>query len=383
MGATCTLLLGGPGATSFPDYPYGPLYGVPPATRPFSATAFLRGLSPRPSTVATADSALAVARENAKTAASTAEERVRVAALAWEHERTTADALARQVAEAERFLHASTGKRVVSSQQPPPTAPLQPGAGPPGGTDDPMVAYLHLQATGVPQIKNLVTVLLDSTSTSYARWRDQILLVLRRYILDGHILSDTPACARDPAWRRRDSIVMSWISGIISLDLYNIVRTLDPTARVMWLSLETQFLGNAQTRALQLDAELRTLEQGDLSVGDYCRKMKTTGDGLHDLGFTVSEHVLVLNILQGLPSGYKAVRTLLTHQQPPPTFLQVRDALTLEELTRGLHTPTSTTSSASFSTSRALIAAPPPSFASLPASLLGAPPPGASGGGGL
>jgi ADP-ribosylglycohydrolase len=40
---------------------------------------------------------------------------MRVAALAWEHERTTADALARQVAEAERFLHASTGQRVASS----------------------------------------------------------------------------------------------------------------------------------------------------------------------------------------------------------------------------------------------------------------------------
>jgi hypothetical protein len=72
---------------------------------------------------------------------------------------------------------------------------------------------------------------------------------------------------------------MSWISGTISLDLQDIVRTPDPTARVMWLSFETQFLENAQTRALQLDAELRTLEQGDLSVSDYCRKMKSTAHG--------------------------------------------------------------------------------------------------------
>jgi hypothetical protein len=106
-----------------------------------------------------------------------------------------------------------------------------------------MVAYLHLQATGVPHIKNLDTVLLDSTST-YARWRDQVLLVLRCYALHGHVLSDTPAPARDPTWRRRDSIAMSWILGTISL-LQDIVRTPDPTARMMWLALETQFLGNA------------------------------------------------------------------------------------------------------------------------------------------
>jgi hypothetical protein len=59
---------------------------------------------------------------------------------------------------------------------------------------------------------------------------------------------------------------------------------------------------------------------------------------------------------------------LLTHQQPTSTFLQVRDALTLEELTRGLHTPASTTSSSS--TSRALVAAPPPSSTCLSLVLL-------------
>jgi hypothetical protein len=123
-----------------------------------------------------------------------------------------------------------------------------------------------------------------------------------------------------------------------------------------------------------------SFEQGDLSVSDYCRKMKSTADGLRDLGFTVPEHILVLNVLRGLPSSYEAVRTLLTHQQPPPTFLQVRDTLTLEELTWGHHTPVSTTTSSS--TSRALVTAPPPSSVSLPASLVGAPPPGPSGGGG-
>jgi hypothetical protein len=148
------------------------------------------------------------------------------------------------------------------------------------------------------------------------------------------------------------------------------VSTPKPTACVMWLSLETQFLGNAQTHALQLDAKLRTLEQGGLSVEDYCRKMKSTADGLRDLGYTVPEHVLVLNVLRGLPSSYKAVQTPLTHQQPTTTFLQVRGALTLEELTRGLHT------------SRALVAAPPPSSTSPPTSLIGAPPLWAKQGGG-
>jgi hypothetical protein len=93
-----------------------------------------------------------------------------VAALAWEHERTTVDAVARRVAEEEHFLHAFEVKHVAtSSHQAPPTASLQQSAGPQLGKVDPMVAYLHLQAAGVPHIKNLVTVVLDSTSTSYTR----------------------------------------------------------------------------------------------------------------------------------------------------------------------------------------------------------------------
>jgi hypothetical protein len=71
--------------TSVPYFPYAP----------FSATAFLRGQAPRPTSVAAVDSAHAAALENAKIAAAAAEERVRVATLAWEHEHTTADALAR------------------------------------------------------------------------------------------------------------------------------------------------------------------------------------------------------------------------------------------------------------------------------------------------
>jgi hypothetical protein len=58
-----------------------------------------------------------------------------------------------------------------------------------------------------------------------------------------------------------------------------------------------------------LDADLRTLEQGDLSVGEFCRKMKSMADALRDLRYPVPEHVLVLNVVWGLPSSYEALRT--------------------------------------------------------------------------
>ena len=77
----------------------------------------------------------------------------------------------------------------------------------------------------------MVTVLLDPTSSSYGRWQDQVLLALRRYTLDDHILLDTPIEARDVVWLRLDSVAMSWIFGTISLDLQDLVRTHGGTAR--------------------------------------------------------------------------------------------------------------------------------------------------------
>ena len=96
-----------------------------------------------------------------------------MATLAWEGECATADALALRVAEAEHFLRVSSSQPVVpepgapSSHQAPPA-----GSGARYDPTDPMVAQLHLHAAGVQNIRALVTILLNPTSSSYGRWRD-------------------------------------------------------------------------------------------------------------------------------------------------------------------------------------------------------------------
>ena len=88
-----------PAVDATPDAAWTGL-GMSPADAPLSAIALLGQQ---------ADAALAAALLAAKSEASAAQERVRVAALAWERERTAADASALWVAEAERFLCASSG----------------------------------------------------------------------------------------------------------------------------------------------------------------------------------------------------------------------------------------------------------------------------------
>ena len=82
--------------------------------------------------------------------------------------------------------------------------------------------------------------------------------------------------------------------------------------------------------------------------------MMGIADALHDLGDPVSDRVLVLNVLRSLSSIYDHLKTWITCQKPFPSFLQVRDDLALEEITRGL------AHGLSSPTLTALVAAPPP-----------------------
>lgn len=203
------------------------------------------------------------------------------------------------------------------------------------------MANIHAQAAGVQNIWALVPVVLDLTSPHYNKWRDLVLLTLGRYSLADHVTSDA-AFPDDPAWHRMDCVVLSWIYGTVSPELMEVVRVRGNTARTAWLDIEHQFLSNCETR-VYLDAEFRTFMQGDLSVTDYCRKMKSMADALADLGEYIPNHTLVLNVLRGLSGKFTYMTPHFKRQRPFPTFNEVRADLLLEELMGSTTSSTSST----------------------------------------
>jgi hypothetical protein len=78
-------------------------------------------------------------------------------------------------------------------------------------------------------------------------------------------------------------------------------------------------------------------------------------DDLTALGEVVTNRTLVLNVLRGLNKRFTHIGALLRRARPFPTFLQVKDDLSLEELTLGSRLPSpaaalaTTTKSASHS----------------------------------
>ena len=255
-------------------------------------------------------------------------ERERAASLALERERALGAALTTQMVTTQRLL----GR--------PPVAPVDHPEDPrDSDLDADLIAALHAQAAGLHNIRALVSVVLDPASSHYPRWRGQVLLTLRRFVLDDHVLVDHDA-PPPRSWCLMDSVVLSWLHGTITVELQDIIRDQADTARQAWLALEDQFLGNRDARALHLDAQFHLFSQGDLSVGEYCRQMKGLADSLRDLGEPVADRTLVLNLLRGLSPRYGHLKALIKRSVPFPTFHAVRNELLLEELTMANEAPT-------------------------------------------
>lgn len=179
------------------------------------------------------------------------------------------------------------------------------------------IAALHAQAVAVINIRALIPVVLDYDSPNYTKWRGLFLLLVGKYALSDHVLSDD-AYPIDPAWNRMECTVLSWLYGTISSSLAEIVMSSTALARHVWLGLEEQFIGNKETRALYLDAEFRNFVQGDLSTSDYCRKLKSMADALGDLGEPVLDRTLVLAVLRGLNDKFSHLAALIRRSKPLP-----------------------------------------------------------------
>jgi hypothetical protein len=72
--------------------------------------------------------------------------------------------------------------------------------------EDTVVTGLHLQAAAVLNVRQLVNIVLDS-STNYTSWRDLMEQALQRYALIKHVTDDTPS--NDLGWIRMDSVILN------------------------------------------------------------------------------------------------------------------------------------------------------------------------------
>lgn len=169
-------------------------------------------------------------------------------------------------------------------------------------------------------IRHHVPVILDLDEGNFGQWRHFFDSTLGKFGLKSHVRSTTPDDERDGEWRMVDLCVVNWILATVSKGFFDIVRRDRHDAFTLWHAVERLFQDNEMQRVVYLEVELRSMVQGDLSINDYCTKLKRIADQLRDIDHAVSEPSQVLNLLRGLNPKFCYVKPVITSKSPPHTF---------------------------------------------------------------
>ena len=180
-------------------------------------------------------------------------------------------------------------------------------------------------------IKDHVPVILDLDSPSYNAWRTYFALLFRSYRLIEHVDGsvDFRDMKDDDEWLAVDACIVKWLFLTISPGLFNMVNSRDPSAYAMWTRLCDLFPDNQLQRRVFLQGDFFTMQQNDLSIDEYCTRMKVLADELRDVGMNIDDSVLLTNLLRGLHPdlGQSAANfSLIT-----PTYAKAVTYLCMEE----------------------------------------------------
>ena len=133
-----------------------------------------------------------------------------------------------------------------------------------------------------------------------------------------------------------------WIYGTISSSLLETVLKTRCSARDLWVTIENLFRDNKEARAIQLESKLRTLTITDMYVHDYCQKLKNNTDLLANVDSLVTDHAVVMHMLNGLSEKFDNIHNVIKHRSPFSSFSVARSMLLMEEDRISKHTKNST-----------------------------------------
>ncbi|KAK4400314.1 hypothetical protein Sango_1137500 [Sesamum angolense] len=187
----------------------------------------------------------------------------------------------------------------------------------------------------------MVLVSAPLTGKNYLNWSHAINRSLRAKMklgfIDCTLVKPDVSDAAFEKWTRVDSMVTTWILNSISKDIVEgFMYT--KSSRTLWLDLEERY-GNCNGHLLyQLQREITTLSQGNMSVVDYYTKLRKLWDELEVLMATpqctcnrcicgmskrVSDMALFTQLMQfliGLGEFFDQVRNQLLVMDPIPSI---------------------------------------------------------------
>ncbi|XP_060182893.1 uncharacterized protein LOC132612826 [Lycium barbarum] len=199
-------------------------------------------------------------------------------------------------------------------------------------------SFFH-PALAVSNIKNHISITLEMENVQYGTWAELFKIHAKSHRVLHHIILPESGKEKVPKtdaerelWPTLDATVLQWIYATISTDLLHTILEPDSTTMEAWNRLRDIFQDNKNSRAVTLEHEFSHTNIEDFpNSSAYCQRLKILSDQLKNVGATVSNNRLVLQMVAGLTDAYKGVGTLIRQSNPLPLFYQARSMLILEE----------------------------------------------------
>ncbi|XP_057550541.1 uncharacterized protein LOC130828593 [Amaranthus tricolor] len=189
--------------------------------------------------------------------------------------------------------------------------------------------------TLVTNIKTCVPIQLDDEGMNFNTWVTLFKLYCQAHLVDTHILPDDSTKAsisKDSEWQRLDDIVRMWIYGTISPSLLKSIVCLDDSAFNACTHIENNFHNNKTSRILHIESKFNDISLADFpNVKAYCNELENLATSLNNLGTSISDNRLALQVLHGLTTDYCTFQSLVQHMSPVSSFDTLRSMLELEE----------------------------------------------------
>nr|CAE05417.1 OSJNBa0035I04.5 [Oryza sativa Japonica Group]CAE05956.3 OSJNBb0088C09.15 [Oryza sativa Japonica Group] len=193
------------------------------------------------------------------------------------------------------------------------------------------VAPVFVNPYATIAVKSHVPISLELRNPNYNKWKAFFRSMCGKFgLLD--LLDAAPPANPDAAWEQANCYLRSRLFGSVADDVLDLAMEPDQSARDLWIAIDNLFQANKEPCTIYLHHEFHSMTQGDLSVADYCQRMKTAADALRDISHPVTESQLVLNLLRGVNSRFTSTADNIASAPVLPSFAYARNTLVLKEL---------------------------------------------------